>query len=534
MRPGIQTEKTAPAGVTRRVAVRAALAAGVGACLDGQTKPEEYEVVVFGATPAGVMASVAASRVGARVALVEANAWVGGNFYAGICHAEESAADRLRLIGGLSQEFYQRASPPAKRQGNVPQWLPQEAQNALREMLSRANVSVRLGAALDAVRAARGRIRALALGDGSELRGKIFVDASGEGDLLAAAGVPCALGREPAIRYGETLAGVLPAAQVTAISPVDERGILPGLLQGTAGNPQSGDARVASSQLRAVLTASPEIRVPLQAPAGYDPRSYELLGRCAAVGLVKGIEDLFEWKPLGGNRVAVAESARAVFSLGLPEAAMSYATASAEERAQIYRLHRDHTHGLLWFLRTDQRVPATIRDAVRDYGLCADLWPETGHWPPAFEVREARRMMGEVILNQRDLEERRQKTDSIGLAIHDLRGPVVGRYAVGRDAFREEGAFRRKLPVFEIPWLALTPRRLHCDNLLAPVCLSASHVAWHALRAEQTRMALGEAAGIAAALAADAGKAVLDLDAKILQAKLRRVGLPIDLRPEAR
>jgi hypothetical protein len=105
---------------------------------------------------------------------------------------------------------------------------------------------------------------------------------------------------------------------------------------------------------------------------------------------------------------------------------------------------------------------------------------------------------------------------------------------VGRDAFREEGAFRRKLPVFEIPWLALTPRRLHCDNLLAPVCLSASHVAWHALRAEQTRMALGEAAGIAAALAADAGKAVLDLDAKILQAKLRRVGLPIDLRPEAR
>jgi hypothetical protein len=174
-------------------------------------------------------------------------------------------------------------------------------------------------------------------------------------------------------------------------------------------------------------------------------------------------------------------------------------------------------------------MPAAIRDGLRNFGLCADLWPESGHWPPALELRESRRMQGEVVINQRDLEDRRQKTDSVALGLHPLRCPVVGRFAAGKNAFLPEGAFARSLPLFEIPWLSLTPRRIHADNLLVPVCLSASHVAWHSLRAQQTRMALGEVAGIAAALAADSGKAVQDLDPTILQAKLRRVGLSIDL-----
>lgn len=507
--------------------------AALGSTLRGQSSPEEFEVVVYGATPAGVMASVAAARVGARVALVEPSPWVGGNFYSGVCHAEEIPGDRRRLAAGLCQEFYQRASPPNRRRAETPEWLPSTAQAAFRELLAQAKVSVRLKAPITRLNRDRGRIRTLQLGDDTVLRAKVFVDASAEGDLLAAAEVPFALGREPAARFGETLAGVRPAPNAIAISPFDERGLLPGVLPGTPGEARSGDSHVASCQLRAVLTANPEIRTPLQPPPGYDPRTFELLGRCAAVGLVKILEDIFAWKPLLGDRIAVSEAPRALVSLGIPGGVKGYSGASSGERASLCRLHREYTQGLLWFLRTDRRIPTAIRDTLRQFGLCADLWPETGHWPPALEVRESRRMLGEVVINQRDVEDRRQKTDSIGLGLHALGCPAVGRYAAGKDAFRNEGAFARRLPIFETPWLALTPRRIHCDNLLVPVCLSASHVAWHCLRTEQTRMALGEAAGIAAALAADGGKAVQDLDPAILQAKLRRVGLAIDLPRES-
>lgn len=515
--------------LTRRDALAGFLAAGATTRLHGQPKPEEFEVVVFGATPAGVLASVAAARVGARVALVEPASWVGGDFYTGVCHAEELPGDRRRLVGGICQEFLERASPLKGRQGVVPQWLPATAQRALRELLAGANVSVRLQAALETVQVERGRIRALRLADATELRARVFVDASAEGDLLAAAKVPYTLGREPSSRFGESLAGVHPAAAAITVSPFDEQGLLPGLLPGSPGGAQSGDGGFASFQLRAVLTANQAIRVPLQPPAGFDPRRFELLGRCAAVGLVKTLQDLFEWKPLAGDRVALAESPGALLSLGMPGAAQGYLEGAAADRSRIYRLHRDHTQGLLWFLRTDRRMPAAIRDPLRNLGLCADLWPESGHWPPALELRESRRMQGEVVINQRDLEDRRRKTDSVSLGLHPLRCPVVGRYPAGKDAFRLEGAFARTLPLYEIPWLSLTPRRIHADNLLVPVCLSASHVAWHSLRAQQTRMALGEVAGVAAALAADAAKAVQDLDPTILQAKLRRVGLLIDL-----
>jgi hypothetical protein len=254
-------------GITRRAAIAGAFAAGATARLHSQPKPEVFEVVVFGATPAGVLASVAAARVGARVALVEPASWVGGDFYTGVCHAEEIPGNRRRLVGGICQEFFERASPQNRRQGRAPEWLPATAQRALRELLAGANVSVRLGAALEGVRSERGRIRALRLADATELRARVFVDASIEGDLLAAAKVPFTLGREPSSRFGESLAGVRPAASAIAVSPFDERGLLPGLLPGSPGAAQSGDGRFASFQLRPVLTANPAIRVPLQPPA---------------------------------------------------------------------------------------------------------------------------------------------------------------------------------------------------------------------------------------------------------------------------
>lgn len=183
----------------------------------------------------------------------------------------------------------------------------------------------------------------------------------------------------------------------------------------------------------------------------------------------------------------------------------------------------------MWFLRSDRRVPEHLRKAITGYGLCADLWRGNRNWPLAMEIREARRMIGELIITERDLSHRREKTDSIGLCLDAIDCPIVDRFAAGRDAFVNEGRLWRAGTIFQIPWLAIMPRGIHCENLLVPVCLSASHVAWHGLRAEPTLMVLGESAGVAAALVADKGTAVQELDPLILQAKLRRLGMVLDL-----
>lgn len=248
-----------------------------------------------------------------------------------------------------------------------------------------------------------------------------------------------------------------------------------------------------------------------------------------AVGAAGSLEDLLGWQTLPGNRLALAETRNSVISLSLPGEQFAYPQASRAARDAIYRAHLKHAQGLLWFLRTDRRVPEPMRKALAGYGLCADLWRGNRNWPYAMEVREARRMIGELVITERDQSTRREKTDSIGLGLGTIDCPIVDRFAMGRGAFVNEGRFWRAGKPFEIPWLAIMPRGIHCENLLTPVCLSASHVAWHALRTEATLMVIGESAGVAAALVLDKGTAVQELDPLILQAKLRRVGVVIDL-----
>ncbi len=512
--------------ISRREALRVAGSAALAlqSLRAAAQSSEPYEVIVYGATPSGAIAAVAAARMGVRVLLLAPEKQAGGNLANGMPCTGMIPSGQRDLIGGLAKEFDARVT--AKRtEGRI-------AAIVLTEMLEAAGVTVRLGSGFASLAKERGRIRSLVLDDGSVIGGSVFIDASYEGDLMAAAGVPYAVGREPAMKYGESVGGVHLEEPKVAVNPFDAEGPLPGISAGGPGVVESGDAKVATYQMRVWLVAEREIEAPIEEPAGYEARNFELLGRCLAVGAAGSLEDLLGWQTLPGNRVAVAESRKSVVSLGLPGAQFAYPQGSRAAREEIYRAHLRHAQGLLWFLRTDRRVPEPIRKAILGYGLCADLWTGSRHWPPAMEVREARRMLGELIVTQRDLSYRREKTDSIGLGFGGAECPVVDRFAVGRDAFVNEGRFWRKGKPFQIPWLAMLPRGVHCENLLTPVCLSASHVAWHGLRSEWTLMALGEGAGVAAALTVDKGKAVQELDPLVLQAKLRRLGAVLDLPRE--
>lgn len=509
--------------VSRREALRVAGSAALALQPLRAAAPSSvpFEVIVYGATPSGAIAAVAAARMGARVLLLAPEKQTGGKLANGMPCTGMIPSSQRELIGGLAREFDARVT--AKRtEGRI-------AEIIFTEMLEAAGVSVRLGSGFISLAKERGRIRSLALDDGSAIGGSVFIDASYEGDLMAAAGVPYAVGREPAMKYGENLGGVHLEEPQVAVNPFDTEGPLPGVSAGSPGVSESGDAKVATYQMRVWLVAEREMETPIEEPAGYEARNYELLGRCLAVGAAGSLEDLLGWQTLPGNRVAVAESRKSVVSLGMPGPQFAYPQGSRAAREEIYRAHLRHAQGMLWFLQTDRRAPEPIRKAILGYGLCADLWTANRNWPPAMEVREARRMVGELIITQRDLSFRREKTDSIGLGLGDAECPVVDRFATGRDAFVNEGRFRLKGKPFQIPWLAMLPRAIHCENLLVPVCLSASHVAWHGLRSELTLMILGESAGVAAAIAVDKGKAMQELDPLILQAKLRRLGLVLDL-----
>lgn len=522
------TGKLLKSGVSRRRVLQ--IAGCCGMAMETQrgvaqgaasSKVVSYEVVVYGATPAGVMAAVAAGRVGSHVLLLEPGDFVGGMLVNGTPAAGLMPAEKWDLVGGLTTEFDARVA------ANLTDGMM--AGTVFLELLASAGVAVRLKAGFATVAKDRGRIRSITLDDGEVIGGSIFIDASYEGDLMAVAGVPFAVGREPAMKYGESLGGVRLEERPVGVNPFDAQGLLPGVSAGDPGAADAGDSKIASHQVRVWLTADRRRQAPVEEPEGYQPRNFELLGRCLAVGAAGSLAEMLGWQTLPGNRLAVAESRHAVVSLALAGAQFGYPLGSRDSRERIYRSHLQHARGLLWFLRTDRRVPEPMRKAIAGYGLCADLWPGNRHWPLAMEIREARRMIGELVITQRDLSSRREKTDSIGIGLGALDCPIVDRFANGKDSFVNEGRFWRTTKPFEIPWLAITPRGIHCENLLAPVCLSASHVAWHGLRSEQTLMALGESAGIAAALAADRGNAVQELDPLILQAKLRRARVVLDL-----
>lgn len=508
---------------TRRQVLQLAAAwAPASQVLLAQAEPSaSYEVIVYGATPSGAMAAVAAARVGARVLLLEPGEFVGGMLANGTPCAGLIPAGKRDLVGGLAKEFDARVGANLA-DGAI-------AEKAFWELLEDSGVTVRLKAPLASLSKDHRRIRSLNLEDGAAISGKMFIDASYEGDLIAAAGVPFIVGREPAMRYGETLGGVRLGEKPIEVNPFDGEDLLPSVSAMAPGVVEAGDTKLASYQMRVWLAADRARQASVKEPEGYQPRNYELLGRCLAVGATGNLEDLLGWQTLPGNRLALAETRNSVISLSLPGEQFAYPQSSRAEREAIYRSHLKHAQGLLWFLCTDRRVPEPIRKALAGYGLCADLWRGNRNWPYAMEIREARRMVGELVITERDLTSRREKTDSIGLGLGMIDCPIVDRFAVGKDAFVNEGRFWRAGKAFQIPWLALMPRGIHCENLLAPVCLSASHVAWHALRSEATLMVIGESAGVAAALVLDKGTAVQELDPLILQAKLRRVGAVLDL-----
>lgn len=494
-----------------------------------------FDVVVYGATAGGVAAAVAASRTGAQVVLVDPTGHVGGMVSSGLTRSDVERQEAI--IGGLARDFFGEVGT---RYGPEHRWRfePTVAEEVLRGWLDEHRVSHLPHWQLDEVTRDGGRIRELVSDTGERLSGAAFVDASYEGDLLAAAGVSYDVGRDGIERYGESLAGraeMLPnphqfAVPVSALTG-DGR-LLPHVrAYDEIGQTGDGDGKLQSYCYRVCLTDDPDLTVAITPPDDYDPDTYVLARRYAeALGDDATLRHFMGLGSVPGRKLDI--NSDGPVSTNLLGASWEYPEADTARRAEIESEHRSWAQGLLYFLGHDPAMPERVRAHMRRLGLPGDEFKASGHWPPQLYIRDARRMRGEHVLTQHDLQlpDAAAAPDAIGLGgynidIREVQWVAAPIYRFP-DVFLEvltEGY--RSVPVepYAVPYRSLLPRREECTNLLVSTCISASHVAFASFRMEPQFMIAGHAAGVAAAMAGGSGD-VHDVDLADLRRRLEADG----------
>jgi hypothetical protein len=513
----------------------------------------QADVIVYGATPGGFSAAIAAAREGASVILLEPTAHVGGVNTGGLCFSDSNQTVRSTVMG-LFDEWHSRVEKDYEQRGvKLPyqvsvkdhsHWTyePHVAAKITKEMLDEAGVKVLTKRVLKSAIKEGARITQLMTTEG-DFAAKVFIDGTYEGDLMAAAGVSWTIGREGRKEYGESLAGKqYPKAKMAISGLGDDGKPLPLITTVDAGAVEDGDKNVMVYSFRLCVTKDPANRVPFPKPANYDPARFEVVRRYFA--REKRPHLLWDLYPLPGNKLDANNGIGKQFSMGLVGACNGWSEADEAGRAKIWEAHKQYTLEMHHFLSTDPAVPAAIREEYAQIGLCKDEFPEYDHWSPQLYVREGRRMIGEYIVSQKDIMEEPKKDDAIVVSSfpidsHDCQRVGAAKFVVNEGTIMPVRVPGRKHGYpYHIPYRAITPKAAECTNLFVPVALSCTHVGMSSIRVEPTWMILGQSAGIAAAMSAKQNLAVQKLPYPALRERLlaqkQVLDLPVlaDLPPE--
>jgi hypothetical protein len=539
------------------------IASSPGLAAFSSRQPTDYDVVVYGGTSAGVIAAVQARRMGKTVVIAAPDRHLGGLSSGGLGFTDTG---NKAVIGGLSREFYHRVwrryqDPAAwrwqKREeyGNKGQgtpaidgeqrtmWIfePHVAEGVFEELVKEYGIPVHRGELLDRARGVkkdRARIVSIAMLSGRTYAGRMFIDATYEGDLMAAAGVDYHVGRESQRTYGETWNGVqtgvlhhrhhfgvLKEKISPYVVPGDRSsGVLPRISTDPPGEFGDGDKRIQAYCYRYCVTDHPENRAPFPRPDGYDPRQYELLLRIFDAGWRETFQ---KFDPIPNRKTD--SNNHGPFSTDNIGYNYDYPEASYERRREILAEHERYQKGWLYFIANDPRVPKDVQDAMRRWGLPKDEFTDNGGWPHQIYVREARRMIGSFVMTEHELMRRRATPDPVGMGSYTIDSHNVQRYITPDGGVQNEGDIGVPLPgPYGIAYGSLVPKRGQADNLLVPVCVSSSHIAFGSIRMEPVFMVLGQSAATAAALAIEGGVAVQDVPYTALRARLQKDGQVVE------
>lgn len=483
------------------------------------------DVFIYGATPAGIAAAVAVHDAGLLSIIVEPSSHIGGMMTGGL-----SAADLCteRAIGGFSRSVFERIGK-VYGESFGKRFEPSVAQNVFAEIIQEKNLHILSGVALQSLNKQGTRILSVKLSNGKTVEAKMFLDASYEADLLPLAQVSSIVGREAQDTYRERLAGVrhdpgfLRHQFHATFSGRDASGkLLPGI-QGQGLAPLgSADNKVPAYNFRPCITKRPDIRIPFYKPAAYAPAQYALLANYLAVQRKLTHRDLFTILKIPNGKFDLNNGGP--FSTNLIGGSWEYPEGNAEKRARIADAHARYIQGLLYFLSHDKKVPEHIRKEVSSWSYCGDEFQSTKNFPPQLYVRQARRLIGEYVLVQRDIFRARRKVDSVGMASCPIESHHVQRVLLDDGRVFNEGHVQKPVLPYQIPYRSLLPKAQEAENLIVPVALSASHIAYTSLRMEPVYMILGESAGVAAALAIEQDVAFQELPYDELRGKLLERG----------
>jgi hypothetical protein len=519
------------------------------------SRATDYDIVVYGGTASGVIAAVKAKKLGKSVIVISPDKHLGGLSSGGLGFTDTG---NKAVIGGLSRDFYHRVwmhydQPAAwswqkkeeygnKGQGtpavdgeNRTMWIfePHAAEQIFEDYIQENQIPVVRDEWLDRAKGVKkdgARIVSITTLSGKTYAGKVFIDATYEGDLMAAAGVEYHVGREAQATYDEKWNGV----QVGILHHKHHFGAVKQPISAyvVPGDPKSGvvarvsaeppgeygqaDKKVQAYCFRMCLTDVPENRIPFSKPAGYDPKQYELLLRVFNAGWHETFE---KFDPIPNHKTDTNN--HGPFSTDNIGMNWGYPDASYERRREIIKEHESYQKGWLYFIANDPRVPKEVQEKMQTWGLPKDEFKDNGGWSHQLYIREARRMIGGYVMTENDLLKKRVTPDSVGMGSYGIDSHNVQRYITPEGNVQNEGdiGVATKGP-YEIAYGSLVPKRGQADNLLVPVCVSSSHIAFGSIRMEPVFMILGESAATAASMAIDSKIAVQDVPYAKLRERL--------------
>jgi hypothetical protein len=500
--------------------------------------PIKAEICIYGGNAAGVIAAYTAAKMNKKVILIEPGFHLGGLTTGGLGYTD---IGNKYAITGLSLDVYRRIG---KHYGKFEQWVfePGVAENVMKQYITEAGVQILYGHRIEKAEKDDGKLRSITVqkNDGStqQVNAGMFIDCSYEGDLMARAGVSYTVGREANSLYNETYNGVqllnghqFPDGIDPYKTPGDPAsGLVWGVSDGKLNETGSGDKKVQAYNFRICLSNLPQNRVSIERPDNYDSTRYELLLRYLQKKVPGDLWGFLKFDLMPNHKTDINNNGP--FSTDMIGYSDNFPEADYATRRKIQKDHEDYIKGLLYFIGHDQRMPEHLRNQMLQWGYPKDEYTDNGNWSPQMYVREARRMIGEYVMTQHNCEGREVVNDAVGLAAYTMDSHNCQRIVVNGMVKNEGNVEVGGFGPYPISYRCLIPKKGACDNLLVPVCLSASHIAYGSIRMEPVFMVLGQSAAIAASLALENGNDVHKVDIKKLQDILKKDPLMNGSTPE--
>ena len=500
--------------------------------LEAQDKDlNTVDICIYGGTSAGVIAAYTAKKMGKSVILIEPGNHLGGLTSGGLGHTD---IGNKYAVNGISLDFYRRVG---KHYGKLEQWTfePHVAKQIFEEYLRSADIKVLYEHRLVSVNKVAGAIKEITLENSISpakatnrvIQAKIYIDCTYEGDLMAKSGVSFTLGRESNSTYNETYNGVQLRDKHQFPDGIDpyktpgkkESGLLWGVSNGILEPNGTGDKKVQTYNIRVCLTNNPGNRVPITKPENYNPERYELLLRLLEKNPVNTIRGFMTLSPMPNDKTDINNSG--AFSTDMIGMNWHYPEAGYDERREIQKAHDDYTKGFFYFVGHDPRMPADLSKQMLQWGYPRDEYTDNNNWTPQMYVREARRMIGEYVMTQANCEGKEKVTDGIALAAYTMDSHNCQRIVVNGMVKNEGDVQIGGFDPYPISYKSITPKINECKNLLVPVCLSATHIAYGSIRMEPVFMVLAQSSAVAASLAIDNKKSVQEVNINQLKHVLK-------------